>query len=93
MFTLTDKNYDRITTFSDIWTLVLNPKYLELLTDIETGGVVRLKKLDAEGETWNKPTDRYMQVFADEQKDPNNLALFNKFVDKSNSDYNAKVTT
>lgn len=36
-FYLTEGNYDRVTTLSDIWSKILNPVLLERLTDPESG--------------------------------------------------------
>jgi hypothetical protein len=36
-FTLTEANFDRITTLGDIWSKILNPTLLERLTDTEVG--------------------------------------------------------
>jgi len=36
-FSLTESNYDRITTLGDIWSKILNPALLERLTDTEAG--------------------------------------------------------
>jgi hypothetical protein len=40
---LTESNYDRITTLSDIWSKILNPKLLERLTDPDAGNEDLLK--------------------------------------------------
>ena len=33
VFHLTESNHDRVTTLSDIWSKILNPRLLERLTD------------------------------------------------------------
>jgi hypothetical protein len=48
IFHLAAQNYDTIMTFNDIWTHILNPKYLNLLTSLEEDAVSRLAKLDSE---------------------------------------------
>lgn len=55
-FHLTDSNYDRVTTLSDIWSKILNPVLLERLTDTESGNT-DLKKIEyqPEGHTTDKP--------------------------------------
>lgn len=37
VFHLTESNHDRVTTLSDIWSKILNPRLLERLTDQEAG--------------------------------------------------------
>ena len=51
-------NYDKITTFNDIWTHILNIKHLELLTDFDNGNS-KIKTLETSGNA-EPTTSRYM---------------------------------
>jgi hypothetical protein len=63
IFHLTERNLDTITTFNDIWSHILNPKHLELLTDLGPNAAQRLKKLDVEGESYGSNVERYVKIF------------------------------
>ena len=68
IFHVTSLNYDKITTFNDIWTHILNPRHLELLTDFENGNS-KLKSLETTA-NFEPSNDRYIQVFEQSHSDP-----------------------
>jgi len=58
-FYLTAENYDKTIGLNDIWSKILDPQYLNILSDTENGNTV-LKKIEATSDEFIQPTVQFM---------------------------------